>query len=659
MDTDLDGTPVARITPTASEQFKELTANDDRWDLKLISRWLDSSQALLQMIAYGGIVKLDFVPESLRVQCVAELLPFLQHDNQQVRSYSVRVLGLLRLRTGHVVRALAERLKNDPASWIRAAVVQVFIDLNGSSESAVRALQTTSVEDNDPNVRMRAVDALAKLEVADEATINLLLHQLRAEDSPVVRESIVALFDRLKVDTPAVVEEMIDCVAHSQKIGIRRRAASVLKLTLARGQTIGRDALVQTLLTQLRNEEDSHVQDCAAEALLALGAIEVRVIHGFISQMTTAQEAEKRVSAALALMKVGVYDVNAVIEALLDRLANDPSDQVRAKAGGALLKLGRHDEAIIETLVHQLDTDKSLVVKNELGLALILAGVRGDSLVSNALICLRSSQDLYRQRCFAEAVGHFGAGKPEVVDGLLGCLQYANDPTLLQSAAHGLAALTDAREEILSKLLFVFNHDKEGQQNAAGEILGRLAQPGDVRVVEALVLQLGSNANVATRVTAARALRRIGATRPDVLIALGNRVVQYDSEHVRYMAAIALQEAGVHDSELPKRLLQQLEREESKWALHAIGSVICALWTGPLDVDSANTLMNAIRCLASDEHHLGLAAGLSVDMLDRWPKLFHEFEDLLSFIEDTNSFAAQFASLLLQGLCQYGTSWRK
>jgi len=646
-----NGTPSARLTPTASELFKELTANDARWEFKLIARWLDSSQVLLQMVAYDGIIKADFVSEQLRVQCVAELLPFLQHDNQQVRSYSVRVLGLLGLKAGHIVRALAERLKNDPASWIRTGVVQAFMDLNDASKSVVRALQTASVEDNDPNVRVGAVDALAKLEVADEATINLLLHQLRTDDSPIVRESIVALFDRLKVDTRAVAEEMIEYVAHSQEIEIRRKAASVLKLALARGQVIGRESLVQTLLTQLRNEEDSHVQDCAAEALLALGAIEVRVIHGFISQMTTARDAEKRERAAVALMEIGLYDVDPAIEALLDRLVNDPSAQVRAKAGVALLKLMRHDEAIIETLVHHLDTDESLVVKNELGLALILAGVRDDSLVANALVCLRSSQDLYRQRCFAEAIGHLGVGKPEVVDALLGCLQYGNDPTLLQSAAYGLAALTDAREEILTKLLFVFNHDKEGQQNAACEMLGRLAHPGDVGVVDALVLQLSSHANVATRVTSARALRRIGATRPDVLIALGNRVVQDDSEHVRYMAAIALKEAGVHDSELPKRLLQQLEREKSMGALHAIGSAACTLWEGPMDADSTSILMNAIRRLASDEHHPGLAAGLSVDMLDRWPELFHEFEELLSFIEDTSSFAAQFASLLLQGLC--------
>ena len=223
----------------------------------------------------------------------------------------------------------------------------------GEKEQAISALLSL-LQDHEPNIRLRASEALGKIGKAEPEVIAALLFRLQDEDSTV----------RL-----SAVESLVKAVESLEKIG---KAES---------------EIITALLSLLQNEDSIVIWKNAGalekEALTLLKQQKSRIDQfRFISYQAELGEKEQAISALLSLLqdhepnirlrasealgKIGKAEPE-VIAALLFRLQDEDST-VRLSAVESLGKIAKDNPGVITDLSQVQDEDLQCVLEEQLRL---------------------------------------------------------------------------------------------------------------------------------------------------------------------------------------------------------------------------------------------------------------------------------------------------
>ncbi|MBD1921274.1 HEAT repeat domain-containing protein [Microcoleus sp. FACHB-831] len=334
--------------------------------------------------------------------------------------------------------AKALQLLKDSAARIDELRLQKYRAVLGEEDEAIATL-LARLQDEAPNVRLRAAWALGDLSNASEYVIQALVSTLEDEDSK-VRSFAAWALSKLGNTSDLVIQKLMSQLQDED---------AYLRLSAAWGLgSLGNtsDLVIEALLNELKDDdydEDSAVAISAAMALRDLGkASESLLIHGLLNRLQNG-DCSIRYWAAFALGELGNAS-KSVIEALLNRLEDEDSD-VRYMAACSLARLGDTSQLVVQVLLNTLEDEDSDLRSN----AVWALGHLRDApeSVIKALLNQLQDEDLGLRSNAAWALGNIGNASESVIEALLSCLKH-EDWGVLSSAALALVKLGKPSSEI-------------------------------------------------------------------------------------------------------------------------------------------------------------------------------------------------------------------
>lgn len=303
---------------------------------------------------------------------------------------------------------------------------------------------------NDDDLAM-IVDALGELgEVAAPAVTRLI--ELAAHESPLVRERAVLALGRIGVVDEAVLAALVARLGDPEP-GVRCFAARALGALRA-------TASVADLVRAL-GDDDAEVRVVAAAALEALGPAASPSVEALRAALAI-EDADLRRAAALALSALGPAAADARDDLVGLSASDDPC--VRHAALYASAGLDGDMDAALRTLEADLEADDA-EVRNSAAEVLGRAGARAQGAVPRLLELLRRRD--WRDRRVDAALARIG-GDPELLVPVL------LDAVDLPEVADALGAMGAAARSAIPALEAAARHDDGDTRFGARRALRRL-----------------------------------------------------------------------------------------------------------------------------------------------------------------------------------------
>jgi len=325
-----------------------------------------------------------------------------------------------------------------------------------------------------------------ELEVKKEV-IDKLWSLYQTAEFRLLKEKALDVLARIKPDS--IIDLLIGDLRDKEDSSVRRSAAEALG-------RIGSEKAVEPLLKALATDKDSDVQWRAAYALGRIGS--EKAVEPLLKALATDKEAGVRRWAAGALGSIGS---EKAVESLLKALATDKEAGVRGWAAGALGRIG--SEKTVEPFLKALAIDKNSNVRERAAYA--LGRIGSEKAVEPLLKALIGDKEDKVRGWAAYALGSIGSEK--TVEPLLKALSTDKEDRVRESAAYALGSI--GSEKAVELLLKALATDKEaGVRGWAADALGRI---GSEKTVEPLLKALATDKEARVRWRAADALGSIGS----------------------------------------------------------------------------------------------------------------------------------------------------
>jgi HEAT repeat protein len=507
---------------------------------------------------------------------IPDLAGLLGDKNERIGREASLALGRIGMAaSGPLISAAAHK-----DASVRANAVAGLGYLPGATDKVQEAVLKCA-HDEAPDVRSRAVTALARLKVSDLVLLPIVSADLRHADERVRLAAVGVLLERRALLSRTAPE--LESLLTAESGGVSRHAAFLLA-------KIGPTA-VPLLLSSL-NDKRSHIEQIA-EALAMIG----RPIGASLNQAIKSPEPRVRRGAALALGQVRpvAHDTVRILTAGL----GDNDNDVRAAFITAIGYLGpRASESV--PAVRALLRDKSPVIRLQAVRVLAQSAARDDRLVGDLTSLLKTESEAIVERLAIDTVrslgpqgfnaleviiGKLGKGHPEDVRvaavqmieshgqsasaavPALASLLDDPSPKLRTTAAQALASMGKAAQPALGKLTSLLNAQQTEVREAAVTALGSLGLEADA-VRPQLVSALRDEKSEVRR-AATRAIQRLGPQGaiflPDIILLAEKK------ENLRSVERMLRRFEGARpDARSLPELVKQLDHKQDSVRLLAI-----------------------------------------------------------------------------------------
>ena len=364
--------PDETVRARAAEAVGLAGADDPRTVPALAGLLADPSPAIraAAAAALGGL-------RGRAVEAVPGLVGLLHDRDESVRQAAADAVGRIGVLPEPAADALAAGLASDD-TVVRARTAEAVGAIGGAAADVAPAL-VEAVQDENDRVRAKAVEALGKIgEAAADVAVPRLVRALKDPDDWVTALAAAALGE-MGEEADEAVPALVRSLAHANP-QVRANAVEALgKLGPAAGPAAA-------AVEQAAADADGGVRLSAVRALGAIGwatAGGVRVVRAALAD----PDPQTRAAAAEAFGTWG--EAGEGVQADLIGLLADPNDEVKVRVIRVLPKLVGGTPAAVEGLVNRLAADDSDGVRAEAARAL---GQLGPAAVAAGAELLRAAQ---------------------------------------------------------------------------------------------------------------------------------------------------------------------------------------------------------------------------------------------------------------------------
>jgi HEAT repeat protein len=476
-------------------------------------------------------------------EAVPVLRKFVGHPDAGFRSNVCIALGRVGPEAKGVILDLLERLDLDTDGNVRLNAMDALGNIGPESAKAVRSIANFLNDGNGDTVR-RAAEALAKI---GGPGIPPLLKALESTN-PNVRVNALRALARV----PRVDSELIPPVVPGLKDPneeVRRLSNDILQKSDPR--------LSVPAFLVLLGDPNEGLRKTAREVLDKLGKNCIAV---FIDLVRNGKEEVVRQRAAEELAALAP-DSRDAVPALKEALLKDSSEAVRKAAGEALEKLGTSPVVVLQELLQNPDANL-----RRFGMAsLAEMGDRAAPVQKAIAQALRTDKDagVRRNAVFAlKAIGKKALPDlaPAVKD---------PDPGVRQAFIKALGEVAGEDPKTVPLLVQALGDPEPAVRFESAEALAAIGPPA-AEAVPALALTLRDK-DPQVRKSSAAALSKMGSTAVGPL----SLALRHKDREVRYLAIQALEDLGVKSAPaLPGILNAMLEAEEPYEKVRRMAPVI-------------------------------------------------------------------------------------
>jgi HEAT repeat protein len=503
---------------------------------------------------------------------------------------------------------LIQQLRDSKDSKQRADAARQMGQLGSEAKPAVDDLLKAS-NDPDPDVAFAATNALGYIGRADRNALQDLIQALKSSDpkrvaaaamalesvGPSARDAVPILRGLVTDTRDGIAEHAIDALgeigpsAKDAVVELRQILQSLkkgnLRLQIAALNTLckigpGAHEAVPDILKVLGDPnaaESSRAQ--AAEALAGIASHArsdlphlQEIIEGLVAALRVANPTIRKV-AATALGRIG-SEARDAIDALAQRLRQDPVGEVRVASAEALGNIGTGSRPVVEALQLGL-SDPLNQVRRVAATALGSIGPAAVAAIPDLVKAMTQKEDLELRRKAIMALGLVGPGARAAIPELVNHLRIDQEPNadIRQESARALGR-TGPDEQAIRALSDYGLNDLQPPlvRRAAAEALGNLAANS---ASDALASILRRDTDVRVRLAASSALQQIGTIPstcvPDLAYALGdpNSLIRRDAAFLLGTIGPAASEA-IPDLEKAKQDRDPYVRDAATDALEQI-----------------------------------------------------------------------------------------
>jgi HEAT repeat protein len=252
-------------------------------------------------------------------KAVPALIDALEHDQREllVRQFAAKALARIGNAKGRVVPALVERLE-DESPQIRIAAIEALGNLGPAANAATGALVDV-IEDQDEELLVReyAITAAARVAPTSPEVAATLTEAVADSNARIFEAAVAALGElRLRGAQPAD-DDVPPLIEHLQDADPGRRLAAAR--SLAELGPYARDAVAALTETLSAEESSLELRTAAATALGMIGPAAEPALLALISSLRSA-DAGLRDAALVAMRRIGpqTKTIPALLEALKD-----------------------------------------------------------------------------------------------------------------------------------------------------------------------------------------------------------------------------------------------------------------------------------------------------------------------------------------------------
>jgi len=335
---------------------------------------------------------------------------------------------------------------------------QVELGEEYESEDKVIEILLRRLQDENSNMRRRAVIDSFKMGKGSEALVSALLARLRDEESYVCSQAASALSDfgknYLGKNSEALVDLLLKLLEDEDR-SVRGWASSTLAKLGNTSETI-----INALLARLQ-DKDYTVRGWATLALKTLSQNSETVVNAVLAKL---QDKDFDIGAWAAIV-LGYFskDSEATVNNVLAQLQND-NPGMRRWAAIALGRLGNSSETVISALLAKLQDENDGVRKTAI-IALEVLGNSSENVIDAIVELLQDKNDNVVRKA-AKTLGKLGNTSETVVNALVARLQDENS-FVCQRVSEALGKLGKKSNYILPTIIQWI------QQHQDSEYVGR------------------------------------------------------------------------------------------------------------------------------------------------------------------------------------------
>jgi len=546
---------------------------------------------------------------------VDELRELMKAQDERVRTAALQVVSSLEERAVDVLPALIHCSIEDPITINRANAMRIIGDLETAGRPAAATLLDILKNDDEPELRFRAVAALRNLRPDPDSAGPILIAALSDEHSPVrdkaqdalqeigadivpqiiavagnaepkLRQTFIEIIGSYKEASIEAVPLLIsasrdadDDVRRAAIVAIRRIGPATVAATprliellddedsnlyIEAAQTLGRigpgaKAAIPSLIKALEHFDYGYSRAAAT----ALGQMAPHSIDPLIATMKDGEHGQARIEATRALGLIGT-DAKAAVTPLLTLLAAEDVELAN-HAETALRRIGKPSAlAILQSLENRDDAS----LARRLEILVDLADLLGGS--PDEVTALLAHDNPRLRETGISIVRKLGAEEPALMARLLPLFK---DPVadIRSRTITVVGQLEYKQPDMAARLLSALKDDDEQVRISAANALCKFKDEHET-ILAPLLAALTSQSGTAQRAIA-YTIKQIGGPAVEPVRSL----LDHDDADVRWYAVDILGGIGAPARPALPDLRQRLEDEDAtvrnnaSWAIDAIG----------------------------------------------------------------------------------------
>lgn len=515
------------------------------FEVAILAEGEEAEELGLTPSLYESILGRDYL---FALRCLEDNLPIRakikKKLKQRLSDELVNQAGLARFRTYR--RALGEKLRLAEGSDLMPILIACLAS-DMKRDSLV------------PSYLERVVNIFTYWSRVPAEVVTILLQALQ-DDDPEVRERAISDLGDLRQASPEVISSLLQAI-HDRISRIRFLAVHALGLLRQpTSEILG--ALIHALY-----DSDADVRNRAAFSLQWQEQTSPEIIAALVRTLLDPVD-HVRERAAYSLGMLG--KTSPEVETALSQLLQDDARWVRSHAAVALGELGHISTDVVLALLHVPNYSEQLWILHAARRVLKNIDLASSEALAILLQTLNDSSSRKRQEA-AQSLGSIGRAIPDVLVALVVAL-HDSVPDVRQATAQSLGRLKSATPEVIKALLQSLCDDDPGVRQAAGVGLGRLGS-ATPEVVNALQETLQAK-DLRERMIAAQSLSILGRASPQVCETLLEALRQIEKCEERSLCARLLGKLGPSDETTTQCLLHCLtipQYEVRNACSHALG----------------------------------------------------------------------------------------
>jgi HEAT repeat protein len=444
------------------------------------------------------------LPDQVKKAIVQELLPFVRHQDEDVRRSVVERLGQIGHGQEAAIQALIAALEDQGGMVDIGYYAGISLGKIGyGHQAAIQALRK-ALDSSSGFVAAAAYESLKHLtsvQAAHSAQRNALISRWGVSDE-FLRQASAESEGQVGRDQEVVIPALLEGL-QSPEYQKRRGALEMLE------PFSKHPAVIPAMLTVLR-DPIWYVRRDVATILGRIGSGQEEVISALLAYFHDPASPVRRAAVeSLADLAQGREEV---IVALIDLWQHEPDSILHMCVGNNLRKVASGQQMAVPLLQAALIKSQNVERRRQMVTSLWMGMPEesGQDLATAVLLTALSDADAYVRQWAAKGLGHVGNGQKDVIPALLKAL---HDPErgVRSEAAESLGAVASGQEQVIAALLKALHDPEKSVRAHAAESLGKVASDQEL-VIVALLRVLKERDYVGT--AAAKGLERMKIADP-------------------------------------------------------------------------------------------------------------------------------------------------